>query len=181
MTGLVRHTQAAQDVAPADFRSVLGHFCSGVTIVTAASGGELAGLTCQSFFSLSLDPPLVAFSPSRISRSYPLIRQAGAFCINVLSEQQQDLCAAFARTGDRWRDVDWTPGPTGSPVLPEVLAWIDCRVEAEYETGDHFLTIGRVVALEAREAGRPLLYFKGAFADLAAGDVQALSAGMNRA
>jgi flavin reductase (DIM6/NTAB) family NADH-FMN oxidoreductase RutF len=123
-------------------------------------------MTCQSFFSLSLDPPLVAFSPSRTSRSYPVIRRARAFCINVLTEDQRELCDRFAQRGaDKWRHVPWTPAPSGSPVLEGVLAWIDCRLEAEYETGDHFLTVGRVMALEAAHA-RPLLYFRGTFANL---------------
>jgi flavin reductase (DIM6/NTAB) family NADH-FMN oxidoreductase RutF len=166
MAKLMDVEAAPEEIAPEDFRSVLGHFCSGVTVVTAAEGGQLAGLTCQSFFSLSLSPPLVAFSPARSSRSYPIIRKSQAFCINVLSDGQQDLCERFARTGaDKWRDVAWRPAPSGSPVLDGVLAWIDCRIEAEYETGDHFLTVGRVLALKAARA-RPLLYFKGAFANL---------------
>ena len=105
-------------------------------------------------------------TPARSSRSYPVIRRAGAFCINVLTEDQRELCDRFARRGaDKWRRTPWTPAPSGSPVLEGVLAWIDCRLEAEYETGDHFLIVGRVMALEAAHA-RPLLYFRGGFANL---------------
>jgi flavin reductase (DIM6/NTAB) family NADH-FMN oxidoreductase RutF len=170
MAELVEMDGGWEEVRPDDFRNVLGHFCSGVTVVTASAAGDLAGMTCQSFFSLSLRPPLVAFSPARTSRSYPVIRRAQSFCINVLTEDQKDLCHRFARTGaDKWRDVAWTPTPSGNPILDGVLAWIDCRVEAEYETGDHFLTVGRVTALKAAQA-RPLLYFKGAFANLHPGE-----------
>ncbi|MBA2934795.1 flavin reductase family protein [Sphingomonas sp. CGMCC 1.13654] len=150
-----------------DFRRTLGHFASGVTIVTAASGAERFGMTCQSFFSLSLDPPLVAFSPAKSSRSYPAIREAGSFCINVLSAAQQDLSLGFARSGaDKWADVAWRPGVTGSPILEGVLAWIDCTLEAEHDTGDHWLVIGRVRALEGSDH-KPLLFFKGGFQQLA--------------
>jgi len=155
---------AAPSASPIDarkMREVLGHFCSGVTIVSAVLDGEPVGLTCQSFFSVSLDPPLVAFSPSRTSTSYPSIRRAGAFCINVLAEEQNDLCHGFGRTGPtKWQGVSWRPGATGSPIIDGVQAWIECRFEAEHEAGDHFLTIGRVVDLQEYDA-RPLLFYKG--------------------
>jgi flavin reductase (DIM6/NTAB) family NADH-FMN oxidoreductase RutF len=153
-------------IDPAHFRHVLGHFPSGVTIVTAALEGELAGMTCQSFFSLSLDPPLVAFSPSKTSTSYPKIRQAGAFCINILAHDQEALCLGFSRSGaDKWLDVGWRSGATGAPILEGVQAWIDCKLEAEYPAGDHYLTLGRVIDLQVSET-RPLLYYKGGFGRL---------------
>ncbi|MBP6514741.1 MAG: flavin reductase family protein [Steroidobacteraceae bacterium] len=155
---------------PAEFRRVLGHFCTGLTIVTGSLDGTPYGFTCQSFFSLSLEPPLVAFSPSRISRSYPSIRRSGAFCINILAEGQADLGQTFARSGiDKWSGVAWRAGTTGSPIIDGVLGWIDCSLEAEHDGGDHWLTVGRVVAMDARE-GRPLLYFKGGFTGLAPQD-----------
>lgn len=156
-------------MSPLDFRSTLGHFCSGIVVVSALNDGVPVGMTCQSFFSLSLDPPLIAFSPAKSSKSYPLIRSSGAFCINILEEAQQALCANFARSGtDKWQQVAWKPGPTGSPVLEGVLAWIDCHLEAEYEAGDHYLVVGRVVGLNstADNRARPLLYFKGAYSSL---------------
>ena len=152
---------------PDDYRRTLGHFASGITVVTAAAGEERFGMTCQSFFALSLDPPLVAFSPARTSRSYPRIRDAGAFCVNVLADSQQALAHGFARSGvDKWADVGWRPGLTGSPVLDGTLAWLDCTLEAEHEAGDHLLVIGRVRALK-ENGGAPLLYYKGAFVTLA--------------
>ena len=150
-------------IDPAHFRHVLGHFCSGVTVVASVVDGAPVGMTCQSFFSLSIDPPLVAFSPSKASSSYPGIRRAGVFCINILAADQAPLGLGFSRGGsDKWRGVDWLPGPTGAPILEGVQAWIDCRLEAEHDAGDHFITIGRVADLQVHER-RPLLYYKGNF------------------
>jgi 3-hydroxy-9,10-secoandrosta-1,3,5(10)-triene-9,17-dione monooxygenase reductase component len=147
-----------------EYRRVLGGFCSGLTVITAVVDGVPAGMTCQSFFSLSLDPPLIAFSPSVRSASYPRIRRSGSFCVNILEAAQQPLCEQFSRSGtDKWRGVSWRPGTTGSPVLDGVLASVDCRLERELETGDHYLTIGRVVALEATPGRQPLLFFNGSY------------------
>jgi 3-hydroxy-9,10-secoandrosta-1,3,5(10)-triene-9,17-dione monooxygenase reductase component len=148
---------------PATLRSVLGHFCSGVTIITAVDDGDLVGLTCQSFFSLSLDPPLIAFAPSKTSTSYPRIRSAGVFCVNVLAEDQAEICRAFGRSGpDKWSGVDWAPSANGAPKLAGVQAWLDCSLEAEHEGGDHFLTIGRITDLAGSDKP-PLLFYKGKF------------------
>ena len=159
----------ASDTPPIDpiqLRTVLGHFCSGVTIVTAKLDDELLGMTCQSFFSLSLSPPLVVFSPSRTSTSYPRIRQAGVFCINVLAEGQEAICRSFGQSGsDKWRGVSWRPASTGSPIIDGVQAWIDCRFEAEHPGGDHCLTVGRVVGLQEYDR-RPLLFYRGGFSAL---------------
>ena len=155
--------EPAEPFGADDYRRTLGHFASGVTIVTASLGGEQFGMTCQSFFAVSLDPPLVAFSPAKTSRSYPRIREAGAFCVNILAETQQDLGRTFARSGaDKWADVGWTAGATGSPVLDGVLAWVDCDLEAQYEAGDHWLVLGRVRALRGSDH-EPLVYFRSAF------------------
>ena len=155
--------EPAEAFGPDDYRRTLGHFASGVTIVTASLGGERFGLTCQSFFAVSLDPPLVAFSPAKTSRSYPRIREAGAFCVNILAETQADLGRTFARSGaDKWADVGWTTGATGSPILDGVLAWVDCDWHAEHEAGDHWLVLGRVRALRGSDH-KPLVYFRSAF------------------
>jgi len=156
-------TPASDDgISDAEFRQVLGHYCSGVVIVAGLNRGAPAGLTCQSFFSVSLSPPLVCFCVARTSSSYPALRESGAFCINVLSAEQQALCAQFAKSGgDKWRGAEWDLGATGSPRLFGALAWIDCVLEREFDAGDHHIVLGRVVALEARE-GAPLLYFRGA-------------------
>jgi 3-hydroxy-9,10-secoandrosta-1,3,5(10)-triene-9,17-dione monooxygenase reductase component len=165
---VVRTILAGNDGAVSDvhFRKVLGHYCSGVVVVTGLYQGAPAGFTCQSFFSVSLSPPLVSFCVGRTSSSYPAIRASGAFCVNVLSAEQKALCAQFASSGEgKWRGARWTSGPTGSPRLAGALAWVDCSLEREHDAGDHHIVLGRVIALDARD-GAPLLYFRGGHPDL---------------
>ena len=148
----------------ATFRTVLGHFCTGVTIVTAAADGEPVGLTCQSFTSVSLDPPLVLFVPAKGSNSWPRIRHAGHFCANVLSEEQEELGRRFAiRGADKFAGVGWRPGPTGAPVLDGCIAFIECDLEAVHEAGDHDIAVGRVVDLGISGKGSPLLFYRGGY------------------
>lgn len=151
-------------VTGADLRHVLGHFGTGVIVVTAATAAGPAGLTCQTFQSLSLEPPLVSFSPSRASRSWPLIRDTGRFCVNVLAADQSDLSVTFATPGiDKFADVSWHAGPHGSPVLDGVIAWIECSLWREYDGGDHTIAVGEVLALSAESARQPLLYLRGQY------------------
>jgi 3-hydroxy-9,10-secoandrosta-1,3,5(10)-triene-9,17-dione monooxygenase reductase component len=148
----------------AHFRAVLGHFTTGITIITGMESTEPVGLTCQSFISLSLDPPLVGFAPSKGSTSWPRVRSSGAFCVNVLGEDQEELCRVFATSGaDKFRGVGWRPAKTGSPLLDDVLAWVDCRIEDEHPAGDHLIVVGRVVDLAASRSGRPLLFYRGGY------------------
>ncbi|MEV8535693.1 flavin reductase family protein [Streptomyces sp. NPDC051211] len=159
-------------VGPADFRAVLGNFASGVTIITAPSADDEpgpAGFACQSFASLSLDPPLVTFMVGRTSTSWPRIARAGVFCVNILGAEQGPLCRAFAISGaDKFAGVDHTPAPvTGSPQLAGVPAWIDCRIHAVHTGGDHLIVVGRVEAMGADGEGAPLLFHKGKFGRLA--------------
>src|SRR5688500_12934202 len=129
----------------------MGHFATGVTVITAIDpdGDEPVGFTCQAFVSLSLDPPLVLFSPQKQSSTWPRIRSAGAFCVNILGDDQEMLCRAFAASGtDKYRGVGWKPGPaTGAPVLQDVLAWAEGRIVAEHDGGDHVIVVGRVLAM----------------------------------
>jgi 3-hydroxy-9,10-secoandrosta-1,3,5(10)-triene-9,17-dione monooxygenase reductase component len=151
-------------VHPQMMRSVLGHFVSGVTVVTATAAEGPVGFTCQSFSSLSLDPPLVAFAPSRSSRTWPQLRDARRFCVNVLAEQQSELSTQFARSGtDKFAGVPWTPSPHGSPVLDGVVAWIDSELWAEYDGGDHTIVVARVLDLGADGSRTPLLFHRGAY------------------
>jgi 3-hydroxy-9,10-secoandrosta-1,3,5(10)-triene-9,17-dione monooxygenase reductase component len=145
-------------------RDVLGHFVSGVTVVTAMGADGPAGFTCQSFSSLSLDPPLVAFAPARTSTTWPRLREAGRFCINVLAQDQDGLSAQFARSGtDKFAGVPWAPSPSGSPVLDGVVAWIDVALEAEHDGGDHTIVVARVLDLGADASRTPLLFHRGAY------------------
>jgi flavin reductase (DIM6/NTAB) family NADH-FMN oxidoreductase RutF len=151
------------------FRTVLGHFPTGVTIVSALDGGEPVGFTIGSFTSVSLDPPLVGFLPMKDSDTWVAIERAGSFCVNVLSRDQTDLCWKFAKSGnesERFDGVSWHRAPTGSPIIDRAVAWIDCEIEQVYEMGDHFFVLGRVTALEADadhdgDGPWPLLFFKG--------------------
>ena len=157
-------TDAPRIVDTAVLREVLGHFASGVTVVTAVTDDGPIGFTCQSFSSLSLDPPLVAFAPARTSRTWPQLRDIGRFCINLLAEGQEDVSQRFARTGtDKFDGVRWTLSPHGSPVLDAVVAWIDGELWAEYDGGDHTIAVARVLDLGAHPDRRPLLYHRGAY------------------
>ena len=151
-------------VDPRVMRDVLGHFVSGVTVVTAATPEGPIGFTCQSFSSLSLDPPLVAFAPSRTSTTWPRLRDAGRFCVNVLAQDQHGLSGQFARSGtDKYAGVSWAPSPHGSPVLEGVVAWIDSELWAEYDGGDHTIVVARVLDLGADGSRSPLLFHRGAY------------------
>jgi 3-hydroxy-9,10-secoandrosta-1,3,5(10)-triene-9,17-dione monooxygenase reductase component len=151
-------------VDPRLMREVLGHFASGVTVVTADSEDGPIGFTCQSFSSLSLDPPLIAFAPARTSQTWPRLRDMGRFCVNVLAEGQDAVSQNFARSGaDKFAGVAWTPSPHGSPVLDDVVAWIDGELWAEYDGGDHTIVVARVLDLGAHPERRPLLFHRGSY------------------
>jgi flavin reductase (DIM6/NTAB) family NADH-FMN oxidoreductase RutF len=147
----------------ARFRAVLGHFATGITVVTAIEEGGPVGFTCQAFSALSLDPPMVILAPARSSTSWPLIARAGAFCVNILEERQEALSRAFAASGgDKFAGVLWSPGVTGAPVLHGALAVVECRLGDIFDGGDHELVTGHVVATEIGEGG-PLLYYRSGF------------------
>ncbi|MEJ8635661.1 flavin reductase family protein [Streptomyces sp. NPDC006475] len=152
-------------VEPGEFRRVLGHFATGVTVVTTRDEDGPAGFACQSFASLSLDPPLVVFMVGRTSTTWPRIARAGAFCINILGEEQGLLCRGFAVSGaDKFAGVAHRPAPvTGSPLLDGVPAWVDCTVQSVHTGGDHLIVVGRIAALGAAEDGAPLLFHRGRF------------------
>ncbi|MGY0492549.1 flavin reductase family protein [Streptomyces sp. WG-D5] len=158
-------------VDAAEFRRVLGEFASGVTVVTAADPETgPAGFACQSFASLSLDPPLVAFMVARTSTTWPRIARAGAFCVNVLAADQGALCRGFAVSGaDKFAGVGYDAAPvSGAPRLDGTAAWIDCAIHAVHTGGDHLIVVGRVTALGLEGEGGvgPLVFHRGAFAGL---------------
>jgi len=151
-------------IQPSRIRDVLGHFASGIVIITARALEGPVGFTCQSFSSLSLDPPLVSFSPARTSTSWPRIREVGWFCVNVLAKGHEELSAAFARSGaDKFAGVDWRPCASGAPILHGVSAWLDCSLEFEYPGGDHTIVAGRVHELGADSSRAPLLFHRGGY------------------
>lgn len=141
----------------------MGHFASGVTIVTAMEDGAPVGFTCQAFTSLSLDPPLIAIAPAKSSTSWPRMVAAGAFCVNILGEDQEALCRNFAVSGaDKFAGVGWRLGGLGAPVLDGALAWIECELATIHDAGDHELVTGKVNDLGVGSGG-PLLFFRGGF------------------
>jgi flavin reductase (DIM6/NTAB) family NADH-FMN oxidoreductase RutF len=147
----------------ARFREVLGHFATGITIVTATDEGEPVGFSCQSFAALSLDPPMVILAPSKSSTSWPRIARAGAFCVNILGEHQEAVCRAFAVSGgDKFDGVEWTPGVTGAPLIEGSLATVECTLGTIHEGGDHELVTGHVVDMEVGE-GLPLIFYRSGF------------------
>ncbi|WP_394940889.1 flavin reductase family protein [Psychromicrobium sp. YIM B11713] len=158
----------SQDITPQKMRAVLGHFATGLTVVTSAGEEGPMGFTCQSFTSLSLEPPLISINPTKGSSTWPKIREIGRFAVNILPAGTEELALSFSKKGvDRFADVPWRASAAGNPHLNAALAWVDCELEAEHEAGDHTIAIGRVRHLEAAEAGHsPLLFFRGSFAAL---------------
>ncbi len=146
------------------FQDTLGLFCTGVTVVSGITQHGPVGFTCQSLVSLSVDPPLVSISVSRNSRSWPEIERtpSRAFCVNILSASQSDLCARFARQGiARFSGVRWFPAPeSGAPVLQGVQAWIEAEIADIFPGGDHSIVTGRVTCLEAHPDREPLIYYR---------------------
>ncbi len=150
------------------FRNVLGHFPTGVTAVTAVADGHPVGMAIGSFTSVSLDPPLVAFLPTKDSGSWQGIRAAGSFCVNVMAHDQLEVCGVMAsKAEDKFAGVDWRPGPTGSPIIEGSVAYIDCTIEAVHDGGDHDIVVGRVVELDVLDSKDPLLFYRGGYGTFA--------------
>lgn len=149
-----------------EFRRVMGHFATGVTIVTTRHGdGAPCGLTANAFTSLSLDPALILVCIERDADSHDCIRETGVFAVNVLDERRgESLSRRFATYGvaDKFRGVAYHEEATGSPVLDDALAWLDCRVAETHEGGDHTIFVGEVLEGDARE-GSPLVYYRGGY------------------
>jgi 3-hydroxy-9,10-secoandrosta-1,3,5(10)-triene-9,17-dione monooxygenase reductase component len=158
------HQTAESSVDPAEYRRVVGHFPSGVTLITAQDAEGPVGFACQAFSALSLDPPLVLFSVAHTSTTWPRIKAIGRFCVNFLTAEQGDTARAFAVSGaDKFAGVTWRESQLGSPILDAVHGWIDCTIEAEYPGGDHTIVIGRVHSLDAHSESEPLLFHRGSF------------------
>lgn len=147
------------------FRTVLGHFPTGVTVVTSMTADGPVGMAIGAFTSVSLDPPLVGLLPAQTSRTWPRIAATGRFCVNVLGAGQEDLSRTFSRSdGDRFAGLGWRPAPwSGAPVLNGVAAWIDCAVASTTPAGDHRFVLGRVHALRAVEGTDPLVFLHGKY------------------
>ena len=147
-----------------DLRRALGAFATGVTVVTTVdSEGTPRGFTANSFTSVSLDPPLILVCLAKRAASCPIFQEAQSFAVNILSEDQKAVSAAFSSpTADRFATVDWSARVTGCPILAEVVAWLDCRMQDVIDAGDHYILIGRVVDYDYAAAS-PLGFCRGAY------------------
>ncbi|EFG07999.1 Flavin reductase-like protein, partial [Streptomyces clavuligerus] len=160
--GLSAHTHGS--VSGSLLRRVAGHYPTGVVLVTGpaeAPGQPPPAMVVGTFTSVSLDPVLVGFLPARSSTTWPRLRAAGRFCVNVLGADQGPVCRSFAG-GDpgRW-EVPYRTTATGSPVLLDALAWFDCEVAGETEAGDHWFVTGAVRDLGVIREGSPLVFLRG--------------------
>lgn len=152
-------------VSKEQFRRWLGSFAAGVTVVTTRSDqGRPYGLTATAFTSVSLEPPLVLVCVDKKSESYPHFLTSRVFAVNFLAANQESYARHFAVSGgDKFQSIAWTEGPSGAPLLEERLGFVDCRVEQVVDAGDHTILIGRVLAGDAADEKRPLLYFRGGY------------------
>ncbi|MGH3952361.1 MAG: 3-hydroxy-9,10-secoandrosta-1,3,5(10)-triene-9,17-dione monooxygenase reductase subunit [Pseudonocardiaceae bacterium] len=177
---MTAQARVPSEIDAAAFRTVLGHFCTGVTVITGYGADGPVGFACQSFAALSLDPPLVLFCPGKTSRAWPLIEAAGRFAVNVLGDDQRDISTVFGSRGaDKFASMGWTPTPSGAPLIDGVLSWIDCAVEAVHEAGDHYIVVGRVLELGDPGTERPLLFYRGRYTATAPEPGEAIPAPMN--
>lgn len=162
-------SHAMQVIDPSEdsraFRAALGSFATGVTVVTAPGPGGPVGITASSFASVSLDPPLVLWSPQKSSRRFPTFRDAQHYSIHVLDGHQKDICNGFTRDAYAFDGFDWDEDANGVPQLADCLARFDCRQEAVHDAGDHVIIVGRVLGAAFRP-GLPLLFQGGRFVSL---------------
>lgn len=156
--------------APIDgrwFRKVMGHYPTGVCVVTSVGDGdEILAMVVGSFTSVSLDPPLVAFLPGRSSTTWPRIQSSGRFCVNVLAYDQVELCRKIAaKAQNRLEGIALRCSDAGMPVLSGVVAWVDCALHSVTEAGDHDIALGRVEELQIESGKKPLIFLKGGYAE----------------
>jgi flavin reductase (DIM6/NTAB) family NADH-FMN oxidoreductase RutF len=155
-------------IAADDFRRVLGHFATGVTVLTTCDAdARPTGLTASAFSSVSLDPPLVLICVDHKSQSYPALKDRRCFAVNVLSADQQAVSRRFASTRlDKFDEVPHTISDLGLPLIQGAIAQLECTTVSVHVEGDHTIFVGRVERARA-EAGEPLLYFRGQYDRLA--------------
>lgn len=153
-----------------EFRGVMGHFATGVTVITTHDGnGKLFGLTANAVSSVSLEPPLLLVCVDRKSESHDAFGASKVFTVNILSNAQEVLSRKFAKSGaDKFEGVGYKAGRTGAPILNDVLAHLECEVRHEFEAGDHTIVVGEPIELAMDQETDPLLYFRGGYRNLRA-------------
>jgi 3-hydroxy-9,10-secoandrosta-1,3,5(10)-triene-9,17-dione monooxygenase reductase component len=161
---LAAPAQPAPAPEPRSFRDALGKFATGVAFITAAPDGEPAGLIVNSLASVSLEPPLVSFSPARSSLTWSRMRRTGRFGVNVLGRQHQQFAIRATPAGsDRFAGLDWEFGRSGVPLVIDALASLECEIVAEHPAGDHWIVVGRVDDLRTSSSEEPLVFYAGEF------------------
>jgi 3-hydroxy-9,10-secoandrosta-1,3,5(10)-triene-9,17-dione monooxygenase reductase component len=149
---------------PASMRTVLGHFATGVAIITALDGDEPVGMACNSFTSVSLEPQLVLFCAAKSSSTWPRIQGAKKWAANILAEEGEEVCRLFAQKGaDRFAHIAYSTGRSGAPLLDAAIAYVDCETVDEHDAGDHVLVVGKVLELGYASEGKPLLFYRGGY------------------
>lgn len=150
---------------PSAFREVMGHYPTGVAVVTGRSAeGEILALVVGTFSSVSLDPPLVSFMPMKTSRTFQKLRQCTSLCINILGgEQQAEMLAIAQRWENKLDGIDWYPSPSGDPILQDSIAWVDTAIADVVEAGDHWIVLCAVSDLQITNSVAPLLFFQGGY------------------
>jgi flavin reductase (DIM6/NTAB) family NADH-FMN oxidoreductase RutF len=146
------------------FRSILGRFTTGVVVVCATVDGRPVGMSVNSFTSVSLDPPLVAFCAAHASSTWADLRRSDSFAVSILAGHQQEICGQLARKGiDRFAGVEVDLAPSGSPVIAGCLAWLDCAMVEHHPAGDHDIVVGEVGAMHLASDADPLVFFGSRF------------------
>jgi flavin reductase (DIM6/NTAB) family NADH-FMN oxidoreductase RutF len=148
-------------------RRIMGHFTTGVTVVTAYQEDEIYGMTANAVTSLSLNPPLILVAVDKTAAMHATLTNSRHFALNILSDAQEHLSRRFAMRGPKdVTDLTWRTAASGAPILADALAWVDCRLAEILPGGDHDIFLGEILAGESRE-GSPLLYFCGKYRRLA--------------
>jgi 3-hydroxy-9,10-secoandrosta-1,3,5(10)-triene-9,17-dione monooxygenase reductase component len=164
----VSETSATTPFDSAKYRQVLGHFPTGVTVITAMTDDGPAGMAIGSFSSLSLDPALVLFSATKTSASWAKLRSAGKFCVNILGDDQEDISRVFgSKAEDKFSEIGWKRSANGAPLITGVLAYIDCDLHTVLDGGDHDIIIGSVTDLDVKHEGGALVFFRGGYGRVA--------------
>ncbi|MFZ0660585.1 MAG: flavin reductase family protein [Candidatus Binataceae bacterium] len=150
-----------------ELRRVMGHFATGVTVITALrASGEMHGLTANAFSSVSLVPPLLLICVDKKAESYPCFEETKLFTVNILSAEQEALSRKFAVSGgNKFEGVSYHRGANGAPILDGAIAYLECRLSGSMDAGDHTVYLGEIEQAETHEA-KPLLFFRGGYREL---------------
>jgi 3-hydroxy-9,10-secoandrosta-1,3,5(10)-triene-9,17-dione monooxygenase reductase component len=156
-------------IEPSDLRRVMGHFATGVTVVTSTIEGRPCAMTANSVASVSLDPPLILFCGDVNSETLRGVSESKSFAVNILNEHSESISRAFATRGPKSLDgIGYRTEHTGSPVFDDALAWADCTVHSSHDAGDHVIVVGLIERADAVDGGKPLLFYRGGYHSLGA-------------